>query len=218
MRRNPPHAPFHTPWQILLHWLWLAGLMAFGLMVAWDKGLLWFMIATDSSYICAVILILFIAGSLHCGWRSYVLAQEANAVLYLPKPAPAHTAIGQYTQAVQVHHADPALQADWLAEQLRGPQQSGWFVDAGLIKLGLLGTVVGFVIMLGSLSKLESLETTQIQNLMNQMTSGMGVALNTTVFGLVGSLLLGLQYMYLDRCADQLLAAVIRPRPQGGIA
>jgi biopolymer transport protein ExbB/TolQ len=45
---------------------------------------------------------------------------------------------------------------------------------------------------------------------MQQMTQGMKIALNTTIIGLVGSIFLGLQYLMLDRAADQILVAAVQ--------
>ena len=201
-----------TPWLTLLNWLWLAGMMSMGLYAVWDSGLLRHMIATDRTYLCLLILAVFLAASLHCAWRSYRLSRENISLLdsrRYPDSA-INTYFRQLAETSDSSNENRQLLTEWLGEQLRGQHQVGWFVTATLIKLGLLGTVIGFVIMLGSLGKLESLETAQVQTLMEQMTHGMGIALNTTLLGLVGSILLGLQYLYLDRSADRLLASVIR--------
>ncbi len=99
--------------------------------------------------------------------------------------------------------------AEVMAERARGTHQVGWFVTGLMIKLGLLGTVVGFIMMLSSLEGLEQLDISDIKTLMQQMTQGMGVAMNTTLVGLIGSILLGLQFLMLDRHADQLIAATV---------
>ena len=78
-----------------------------------------------------------------------------------------------------------------------------------MIKLGLLGTVIGFIMMLTSIGGLDSLDIEQVQRLMQQMTQGMMVALNTTLLGLIGSMILGIQYLLLDHCADRLLVSIL---------
>jgi len=100
---------------------------------------------------------------------------------------------------------DKILLSEVMAESLRGSHQVGWFITSIIIKLGLLGTVVGFVIMLSSISGLDQLDISDIKQLMQQMTQGMGVAMNTTMVGLVSSMGLGVQYLLLDRCADGLV-------------
>ena len=126
-----------------------------------------------------------------------------------------------YLQALGPHEADNAIAAEVLAERAKGNHQIGWFVSGVLVKLGLLGTVVGFIMMLGSVSGLENLDTSDIKALMQQMTEGMGVAMNTTLVGLVCSVLLGAQYLLLDRAADRLVVETLGygqrqpPIPQG---
>ena len=96
-----------------------------------------------------------------------------------------------------------------MAEQAHGQHEAGWFVAGSLIKLGLLGTVIGFVLMLAPVTTLESFDQSQVQGLLKQMTVGMGVALNTTLIGLVCTLLLGIQYLLVDRAADRLVAQTV---------
>lgn len=187
----------HTPWLIVIYWLWLVGLIMAGFYIGWDSGVIPAMIASDRTWLSLLILVVFGMTTLHCGWRSVWLAREAEVLL---KP---HEGSGMGGDST-------TLAAELLAEKLRGQHQIGWFVSGVLIKLGLLGTVIGFVIMLASVGKLESLDITQVQHLMQQMTQGMKIALNTTIFGLVSSILLGMQYLFLDRSADKLVAEAVQ--------
>lgn len=97
-----------------------------------------------------------------------------------------------------------------LAERLKGAHELGWFVVDILLKLGLVGTIVGFILMLGSVANTASLDVNTMQKVLRQMSSGMGTALFTTLAGLIGSILLGMQYLLLDKGADELLHRVIR--------
>ncbi len=97
-----------------------------------------------------------------------------------------------------------------LAERLKGAHELGWFVVDILLKLGLVGTIIGFILMLGSIVNTASLDVNTMQKVLRQMSSGMGTALFTTLAGLIGSILLGLQYLLLDKGADELLHRVIR--------
>ena len=109
-------------------------------------------------------------------------------------------------------HADEknlALNGELLAEHFHYQHAFGWFAAGAMIKLGLLGTVIGFIMMLTSIGGLDSLEIEQVQQLMQRMTQGMMVALNTTLLGLVGSMILGVQYLLLDHFADQLLVRTL---------
>ena len=63
--------------------------------------------------------------------------------------------------------------------------------------------------MLSSISGIEELDISDIKDLMQQMTQGMGVSMNTTMIGLISSMLLGVQLLLLDRCADGLIVDVV---------
>lgn len=200
-------------WVLPLQWLWLFGLLLVSLAMLWDNGILQFMFATDNTYLCPLMVALFLLACLHCGYRSLFLARQAHVVNTWPSSPSTDSQhlITRYLQALQAipNSQDKQLTTELLGEELRGQHQVGWFVTGLLIKLGLLGTVVGFVMMLGSMTNLSSLDIAQVQTLMQQMTQGMKIALNTTIIGLVGSIFLGLQYLMLDRAADQILVATV---------
>lgn len=233
--QEAPYLPF-------LRWLLLAGLILFGLYIAWDMDLLGRMIATDRTRISLLILGLFGMGTVHCAWRSFTLSREHDALSSIircsdsgPLQVQAQrlrnggeflppSLAGEYLAGVLGSEAarDNQLLAEVLAEQARGQHEAGWFATGLLVKLGLLGTVVGFVMMLGSVAQLESFDLGDVQQLLQRMTGGMGVALNTTLLGLTGSMLLGMQYLLLDRAADRLVARAVQfseryaPHVRGG--
>ena len=110
--------------------------------------------------------------------------------------------VGQETGDVQTH----LLSA--LDKRIRGGQKYGWMFADLMIKLGLMGTVIGFVLMLGSVASLQHYDITTMQDLLHNMSGGMRVALFTTLSGLSAGLILGIQYQFLDRHADDLLAEI----------
>ena len=71
---------------------------------------------------------------------------------------------------------------------------------------GLLGKVIGFSILALQLGQMDSFDPSQSAQLLKSLTGGLGIALLTTVTGLTGNILLGLQLMRLDRFADALVA------------
>ena len=99
---------------------------------------------------------------------------------------------------------------DAFAEEVGGAHATGWFFAQLLVKLGLLGTVVGFILMLSSITGASSFDPEHAHELFSEMTRGMRVALNTTLVGLLGTMLLGFQYLLLDRAADRLVAGAAR--------
>lgn len=100
------------------------------------------------------------------------------------------------------------------ADQLRSPVEIGWFIVDLLIRLGLLGTIIGFILILRTLVSGPLPSADQIQTLLISMSGGMGTALFTTLSGLTTATLLGLQYMVLGRSVETLIASLIRINEQ----
>jgi hypothetical protein len=94
---------------------------------------------------------------------------------------------------------------DVYESRLKKPHDLGWFVADVMVKLGLLGTIIGFVLMLGTVANITDIDLNAIKDILTNMSSGMGTALYTTFAGLVCSILAGIQYHLLDRGADDLI-------------
>ncbi len=92
--------------------------------------------------------------------------------------------------------------------RLKGPQEIGWFVSDMMLKMGLLGTIIGFIFMLGSVANIADFDVSSMQKILKNMSTGMGTALYTTLIGLIGSVLSALQYHMLDRHADELIEMI----------
>jgi hypothetical protein len=89
--------------------------------------------------------------------------------------------------------------------KLKGPHEIGWFSADIMIKLGLLGTIIGFIFMLGSVANITDFDVTTMQKILKHMSTGMGTALYTTLTGLVCSMLASTQYHMLDNNVDKLI-------------
>ena len=74
-----------------------------------------------------------------------------------------------------------------------------------LLKLGLTGTVIGFILMLLPIGEIKDFDPQILQKLLSTMSGGMAVALYTTLTGLVTSMLLKFQYFLLDSSLSQSL-------------
>lgn len=95
------------------------------------------------------------------------------------------------------------------ASRLRGGSEFGWFLIDFMLKVGFLGTLIGFIMMLGSVSQQELLDASMMQRVLKQMSFGMSTALNTTLVSLVGGILLSIPYYLLGRGIDELLENTI---------
>ncbi|HSV71415.1 MAG TPA: MotA/TolQ/ExbB proton channel family protein [Methylibium sp.] len=177
-------------------WAVAFGVLAFGSAWAWQGGWWGRMMDSDPSGISAGIVALTGAVTLWCGLRTRRLGRECG-------PG------SPWRNAYRDTHARGAEQAaQRLGDLTHGPHETAWWFAGTTIKLGLLGTVVGFIVMIGQID-LQGTDTAQIQALLAQMTKGMGIALVTTLVGLVANLLLGIQLLLLDRLADRVAGAIL---------
>ncbi len=74
-----------------------------------------------------------------------------------------------------------------------------WFTSDACMTLGMLGTIIGFMIMLfGTFTNITITDTESIKIILNAMSSGLYTALSTTLVGLVSSLILKTQLILFD--------------------
>ena len=102
------------------------------------------------------------------------------------------------------HRLDQTLLLRGLADALRGPNQLGAYAGDALMKLGLLGTVIGFIMMLAPIAGLDAADHASVRSSMGLMSDGMAVAMYTTLTGLIGSILIQTQYYMLDKATQRL--------------
>ncbi|WP_162910960.1 MotA/TolQ/ExbB proton channel family protein [Azohydromonas sediminis] len=181
-----------------LFWAWVLH-AALALFVGWQvarAGGWALLVERDPSRISLLIVALALAVTAWCGRRAWRLAREA---------APD----GEWARLWRLEGggADPQA-AQRLAERSHGPHETAWWFAASAIKLGLLGTVVGFIVTASRLAASQVFELAEVQLLLKQMTEGMAIALYTTLVGLVANLWLGLQLLLLDRLADRVAASI----------
>lgn len=75
----------------------------------------------------------------------------------------------------------------------------GWFVTELLLAMGMIGTVIGFILMLGgSFESLNVSDTGSVKQALTDMAMGMSTALYTTLVGLVCSQLLKVQLVNVE--------------------
>ena len=98
---------------------------------------------------------------------------------------------------------------DRLIERIHRGHSLGWFTVDTLIRLGLIGTVIGFILMLGAVYQLRDEDVSVLQDLLGSMGVGMQVALYTTLAGISCSLAIALYCKVLDRQADYLISQIV---------
>ncbi len=217
-------------------WLIFFGIVVFGAFVAFYNEMVGTLLRTDESHLSAVILLLFLLASLDAGRRARQLGKELCIAMRLAGRVrrgdtlfvtdPEHGILfgdGQATDSFAHHHllllANKTFRQgmlcsqDLLLERLENAlgrgHETGWFLADLMIRLGLLGTVIGFIFMLGSVAQVSSVDIQALQQLLTNMSAGMRIALYTTLTGLAAGILLGFQYRLLDGAVDRLMAEII---------
>jgi hypothetical protein len=221
----------HLP---LLRWLMFTGVTAFGCVVAWHYGLFQLMLASDKTYISLIIVVLYVAASAHCLIRTTTISREMDSAhrvaALVSRGIDGFSVAGQNVVTsdgsrlppgevtdhirnlilkarLQGHHRiDQTLLLRGLADALRGPNQLGSFASDALMKLGLLGTIIGFILMLAPIAGLDAADRASVKSSMGLMSDGMAVAMYTTLTGLIGSVLLQAQYYLLDEATGKVFA------------
>src|SRR3984893_486038 len=229
---NSDYTTDHLP---LMRWLILTGVCSFAFVLAWHFGLVRMMINGDKTYISIIIAILYVASSLHCLLRTTAISREldrAHRVLALVSKGGAQLKVegadvvtpegaklprGEVTGHIRnlllkaglqgdEHRLDQTLLLRGLADALRGPNQLGAYAGDALMKLGLLGTIIGFIMMLAPIAGLDAADRVSVKSSMGLMSDGMAVAMYTTLTGLIGSILVQTQYYMLDKATARLFA------------
>jgi hypothetical protein len=215
----------------LLLWMIFTGLCVFAVVVLWRYGLIHLMVASDRTYISSFIAGLYIITSLHCLWRTMAIAREGeaarraqeilsavdgaralhdNAKLLPPGLVADHIrSLVTKAKAQAAGRIDQTLLLRSLADRLRGSNGFGAFASDTLMKLGLLGTIIGFIIMLAPIATLDAADKAAMKSSMGLMSDGMAVAMYTTLAGLVGSILVRIQYYMLDAATQRVFSDAV---------
>lgn len=188
-----------------LEWATLGGLLAFATWLLGARGVWSLLLGADPTGITLVIIVVFFASTLWCGARARQLQRERQA---LERGEAGWAA--SYWAALGTAPRDAGAPLDGLLERTHGPHGTAWWVNGIQLKLGLLGKVIGFSMLALQIGQMQNFDPAQSQQLLKSLTTGLGVALLTTMVGLVGNILLGLQLTRLDRYADALVAEAQR--------
>jgi hypothetical protein len=217
--------------QPVLRWMIFTGLTLFAAALMWRYGWFGLMLLSDRTYISSVIIFLYVCGCLHCLWRTVAISREGEVAradeLLLNADEDDHTlssSAGNLPPGCLTEHIrklidksrhqgggkiDQTLLLRTLADRLRGSNGLGAFISDTLMKLGLLGTIIGFIIMLAPIAGLDASNKEMMRTSMGVMSDGMAVAMYTTLAGLVGSILLKTQYYMLDAATNQVFSRAV---------
>ena len=173
----------------------MLSLVVFSAYLIVDLGNLSLIVESDRSKISLIILSIYIFACVHWFYLSINLDKEisslenTNSQTFIRSFVDKASEEGSYNQKNNL---------DLLQDELSNRHALGYLAVDILLKLGLTGTVIGFILMLLPIGEIKDFDPQILQKLLGTMSGGMAVALYTTLTGLVTSMLLKFQYFLLD--------------------
>ena len=128
----------------------------------------------DSTKLSFLLLFLFLQMSLWCGYKTWRLSV----------------------------FIDRNGTEKYLVEKIEHLIEVGWFASDLCLSIGMVGTVVGFIMMMSGFSSIDVSNMRTVEEMIKGLGSGMSTALYTTLVGLVCSSLLKVQYFNLSQAID----------------
>ena len=196
---------------IFIYCIYFISLILIALYILESIGFISNIFKADISYISSVIITIFTLYLFKCGYHLYklrdaILFLESNK--YITKNNIFIDIYSEFKKLNLKQYDKKSSQADFKFK-LYEFVDNGFFVADILLKLGIIGTVIGFIIMLSSLSTIDEMNLSKMNNLLISMSTGMKVALYTTLTGLIGSVLLSIQYTFFENKINIFINKVI---------
>jgi hypothetical protein len=221
----------------VLRWALLNCLLVVFVIVLWYFGLIQLMLETDHTRVSTLIMGVFVLTALHCLYQTIVVSRELNAArkgtallseegikgvrfegnraflasgAELPPGAMTSHILRLIAKArnSKTGKIEQTLLLRSLADSLKAREKLGWFVSEALLRLALLGTAIGFILMLVPITQVSSFDAETLRVALSGMTSGMAIALSVTVTGIAGALALKVEYYLLNSAIGTLFTMI----------
>ena len=184
------------PQYLLQRSIILLTVIIFSFYVLYDLNFLNLILVSDKSKISMLILTIYLVATMHWMYVARNLDSEMKGE-------------GKVSDFLMVSESKTSTGRQSLLkileDELSNRHAMGHMISDILLKLGLTGTVVGFILMLLPIGEMKDFDPEKIQPLLSSMSGGMAVALYTTLSGLVTSTVLKFQYFLLDSSLSKLI-------------
>ena len=187
----------------------LVNLVAFALLgAAWAQGLVAKVINADVTNMVVLICAVFITGLILAGYRLWKVSQQLNSAYnFNPKEKSRAADFLKQTKGKDAPSRANITQA--LKLKLFSRIVHIRYIANSLTVLGLIGTVLGFIIALSGVDPDVASNPSSISPMVAQLIEGMSVALYTTLVGAILSVWLGLIYQMLATGTSNLVSKII---------
>jgi hypothetical protein len=186
----------------------LANLVGFALLgVAWVNGFVDLIRAGDDTHQCDLIFGVFLAGLVMCAARIFQASRELNAAREFDPAAPSE-ASRYVAKLAQCSPEGRGIVAGTLRLRLSHRIAAVRHIGSTLVLLGLLGTVVGFIIALSGVDPQKATEVSAISPMVSTLIRGMSTALYTTLVGCILNIWLMVNYRLLATGTVKLVTTI----------
>ena len=175
---------------------------------AWAKGWVSVVLAGDTTGLVLVIGAVFLFGLMSCARKVWQASVELNQLK--EHCVSAGSRIERYLASVRGRDGHVrALAASALKLKLAARISPIRHLANSLVFLGLIGTVVGFIIALSGVSAESAADVEAIGPMVSTLISGMSVALYTTLVGAILNIWLMTNYRLLEGGTITLVTAIV---------
>ena len=165
-------------------------------------------IKADITNMVIVILALFSIGFILAAYRTFWLSRELN-YSYLKVLPPNSIAKDFLQNSKKLDAGSRNNLAASLRIKLSSKINYIKFMANTLVILGLIGTVIGFIIALSGVDGSVSSNPEEVSKMVSTLIQGMSVALYTTLVGSICSVWLNICYQIMSTGANNLLSKII---------
>lgn len=198
--------PYH--FLLLLRFL-LTNILGFSLLaVAYAHGLIDMVLVADKTYLSALIFGVFLCGLAACTREIWRTSSEINEVKSFDPLRPSRAA--KYLAQLRGSKGDTrGILASTLRITLSQRVVIVRQVAGSLVLLGLIGTVIGFIIALSGVQAEQATDVKAITPMISTLISGMSTALYTTLVGSVLNVWLMVNYQVLAGGTVKLITGLL---------
>ena len=160
---------------LFLKWWLFITIMTVGFIFAGSQGFIRTLWTEDSTKLSFLLLFIFTQMSAWCGYKTWTLSR----------------------------FIDEKKEEKHIVEKIEHLIEVGWFTSDLCLTIGMIGTVVGFIMMLSGFATVDIGDIKTVQDLIKTLGAGMSTSLYTTLIGLICSAGLKVQYFNLSQAIDK---------------
>lgn len=214
VRRTEPHgavgglALASQRYVLILRFALVNCVGATALVVAWSEGLVTSLLAADASHLCLLIFAVFVAGTAICAQKIWRCGRELNLAKEFDPEIPSRAQ--RYVADTRGRDSGArAILASSLKFKLVHRIAVVRQISSTLVLLGLIGTVIGFIMALGGVDPQKATDVNAVGPMVARLVEGLSVKLYATLVGGVLNIWLNVNYHMLASATVNLVSEIV---------